>query len=81
MLGRNVNQITWEQFKESFYEKFFSGSLRYAKQQEFLKLEQGDMTVEQYDANFDMLSHFAPNVVRNEAARTDKFVSGLRLKG
>ncbi|KAA0036552.1 ty3-gypsy retrotransposon protein [Cucumis melo var. makuwa] len=25
-------------------------------------MEQGDMTVEQYDAEFDMLSHFAPNV-------------------
>ncbi|TYK09585.1 gag-protease polyprotein [Cucumis melo var. makuwa] len=28
----------------------------YAKQQEFLNLEQDDMTVEQYDAEFDMLS-------------------------
>ncbi|KAA0041860.1 gag-protease polyprotein [Cucumis melo var. makuwa] len=32
--------------------------LRYAKPQEFLNLEQGDMTVEQYDTEFDMLSHF-----------------------
>ncbi|KAA0050237.1 gag protease polyprotein [Cucumis melo var. makuwa] len=46
MLGGDVNQITWEQFKESFYAKFFSDSLRYAKQQEFLNLEQGNMTVE-----------------------------------
>ncbi|KAL0561248.1 hypothetical protein IC582_001670 [Cucumis melo] len=47
--------------------------------QEFLNLEQGDMTVEQYDAEFDMLSRFAPDVVRDEAARTEKFVRGLRL--
>ncbi|KAA0035503.1 gag-protease polyprotein [Cucumis melo var. makuwa] len=31
--------------------------------------QQGDITVEQYDAEFDMLSLFALNAVRNEAAR------------
>ncbi|KAA0045951.1 gag-protease polyprotein [Cucumis melo var. makuwa] len=51
----------------------------HAKQQEFLNLEQGDMTVEQYDAEFDMLSRFALDVVRNEAVRTEKFVRSLRL--
>ncbi|KAA0046186.1 gag protease polyprotein [Cucumis melo var. makuwa] len=31
------------------------------------------------DAEFDLLSRFAPNVVRDEAAKTEKFVRGLRL--
>ncbi|KAL0541606.1 hypothetical protein IC582_021659 [Cucumis melo] len=79
MLGGDVSQITWQQFKESFYAKFFSASLRDAKWQEFLNLEQGDMTVEQYDAEFDMLSRFAPEMIATEAARVDKFVRGLRL--
>ncbi|KAL0560141.1 hypothetical protein IC582_000535 [Cucumis melo] len=79
MLGGDVSQITWQQFKESFYAKFFSASLRDAKRQEFLNLEQGDMTVEQYDAEFDMLSSFAPEMIATEAARADKFVRGLRL--
>ncbi|KAL0543736.1 hypothetical protein IC582_018840 [Cucumis melo] len=79
MLGSDVSQITWQQFKESFYAKFFSASLRDAKRQEFLNLEQGDMTVEQYDAEFDMLSRFAPEMIATEAARADKFVRGLRL--
>ncbi|KAL4011458.1 hypothetical protein IC575_028517 [Cucumis melo] len=79
MLGGGVGQITWQKFKESFYEKFFSASLRDAKRQEFLNLEQGDMTVEQYDAEFDMLSRFAPEMIATEAARADKFVRGLRL--
>ncbi|KAA0025384.1 gag-protease polyprotein [Cucumis melo var. makuwa] len=74
MLGGDVNKITWEQFKESFYAKFFSAYLRYTKQQEFLNLEQDDMIVEQYDVEFDMLSCFAPDVVRDEATRTEKFV-------
>ncbi|KAL0534251.1 hypothetical protein IC582_028540 [Cucumis melo] len=79
MLGGDVSQITWQQFKESFYAKFFSASLRDAKRQEFLNLEQGDMTVEQYDAEFDMLSRFTPEMIAIEAARADKFVRGLRL--
>ncbi|KAL0556488.1 hypothetical protein IC582_005002 [Cucumis melo] len=79
MLGGDVSQITWQQFKESFYAKFFSASLRDAKRQEFLNLEQGDMTVEQYDAEFDMLSRFAPEMIATEAAGADKFVRGLRL--
>ncbi|KAA0037817.1 pol protein [Cucumis melo var. makuwa] len=73
MLGGDVSQITWQQFKESFYAKFFSASLRDAKRQEFLNLEKSDMTVEQYDAEFDMLSRFAPEMIATEAVRADKF--------
>ncbi|KAA0052387.1 ty3-gypsy retrotransposon protein [Cucumis melo var. makuwa] len=79
MLGGDVGQITWEQFKESFYSKFFSASLRDAKRQEFLNLEQDDMIVEQYDTEFDMLSRFAPKMIATEVARADKFVRGLKL--
>ncbi|KAA0045990.1 gag protease polyprotein [Cucumis melo var. makuwa] len=79
MLGGDVGQITWEQFKESFYAKFFSASLRDAKRQEFLNLEQDDMTVKQYDAEFDMLSRFAPKMIATEAAKADKFIRGLML--
>ena len=53
--------------------------MNYAKQQEFLNLEQGDMTVEQYDAEFDMLFRFTPDVVKDEEARTEKFVRGLKI--
>ncbi|KAA0056786.1 gag-protease polyprotein [Cucumis melo var. makuwa] len=58
MLGRDVSKITWEQFKESFYAKFFSAN---------------------YDTEFDMLSRFAPDVVKDEEDRTEKFVRGLKL--
>ncbi|KAL0536186.1 hypothetical protein IC582_025125 [Cucumis melo] len=37
------------------------------------------MTVEQYDAEFDILSRFTPEMIATEAARVDKFVRGLRL--
>ncbi|KAA0035496.1 ty3-gypsy retrotransposon protein [Cucumis melo var. makuwa] len=78
MLGGDVNKITREQFKESFYVKFFFANVKHAKQQEFLNLEQGDMTVEQYDAEFDMLSRFAPDPSR-PATHADALRIALNL--
>ncbi|TYK08405.1 gag protease polyprotein [Cucumis melo var. makuwa] len=54
--------------------------LRNAKRQKFLNLQQDNRTVEQYDAEFNMLSRFAPEMVATEAIRTDKFVRGLRSR-
>ncbi|KAA0040305.1 gag-protease polyprotein [Cucumis melo var. makuwa] len=48
MLGGDVSKITWEQFKEGFYAKFFSANVKYAKQKEFLNLEQGDKLTEKF---------------------------------
>ncbi|KAA0053354.1 gag protease polyprotein [Cucumis melo var. makuwa] len=31
MLGGDVSKITWEQFKENFYAKFFSANVKHAK--------------------------------------------------
>ena len=59
--------------------KFFSASLRDAKWQKFLNLKQDNRTVEQYNAEFDMLSRFTHEMIVNEAARGDKFVRGLKL--
>ncbi|KAA0048216.1 ty3-gypsy retrotransposon protein [Cucumis melo var. makuwa] len=67
MLGGDINKITWEQFKENFYAKFFSANVKHAKQQKFLNFEQGDMTMEQYDAEFDMLSRFTSDVPASHA--------------
>ncbi|KAA0050012.1 gag protease polyprotein [Cucumis melo var. makuwa] len=39
MLGGDVSKITWEQFKENFYAKFFSVNVKHAKLQEFINLE------------------------------------------
>ncbi|KAA0041711.1 gag-protease polyprotein [Cucumis melo var. makuwa] len=77
MLEGDVGQITWEQFKDSFYEKLFFASLQDAKRQEFLNLEQDNRTVEHYDAEFDMLSRFAPEMIATEAARADNLQEWL----
>ena len=71
-------EMSWEEFKEFFYEKYFPESIRHMKEVEFIKLEQKDLTVAQYEAKFAELSRFAPHLVDNEERRTRIFLRGLR---
>ena len=70
--------ITWAQFKERFYEKYFSTNTRYNKRLEFMRLKQGVMSVEEYEQEFTKLSRFAPKMVATEEDKTECFVQGLK---
>ncbi|XP_038895973.1 uncharacterized protein LOC120084146 [Benincasa hispida] len=52
MLGVGGDPVTWEQFKERFYTKYFSANLRYNKEREFLELKQGHRSVKEYDQEY-----------------------------
>ena len=45
---------------------------------EFVRLEQGDLTVAQYEAKFTELSRFAPQLIATEDEKTLKFQDGLK---
>ncbi|XP_020231134.1 uncharacterized protein LOC109811732 [Cajanus cajan] len=40
--------VDWDCFKRVFLEKYFSDSVRYAKEAEFMRLQQGSMSVSDY---------------------------------
>uniref|UniRef100_A0A2N9IJJ1 CCHC-type domain-containing protein n=1 Tax=Fagus sylvatica TaxID=28930 RepID=A0A2N9IJJ1_FAGSY len=67
-----------EEEKASFYEKYFPTSVRRQKEREFIKLEQGNMTVSQYEAEFARLARFAPTLVADEDSKARRFEEGLR---
>ncbi|XP_056162166.1 uncharacterized protein LOC130136110 [Syzygium oleosum] len=69
---------TWAVFTESFYEKYFSASARERKLAEFMRLRQGQMTVDQYKAEFARLSKFAPRMVEHPEDKARRFLDGLR---
>ena len=69
---------TWEMFKVAFYEKYFPTSFRHQKEREFIKLEQGNMTVSQYETEFASLARFAPTLVADEDRKARRFEEGLR---
>ncbi|XP_059627995.1 uncharacterized protein LOC132270807 isoform X2 [Cornus florida] len=72
-----IEEMSWDKFKELFYEKYFPLSKRWELQDQFHNLIQGNMSVAEYENKFTSLSRFAPEVVRDEANKTRKFVSGL----
>ncbi|RVW80541.1 Retrovirus-related Pol polyprotein from transposon 17.6 [Vitis vinifera] len=70
--------ITWRQFREAFYKKYFPDSVRRQKVGEFIRLEQGDMTVAQYEAKFTELSRFSPQLIATKEEKALKFQDGLK---
>ena len=69
---------TWEMFVEVFNNKYFSESAQEQKLAEFMRLRQGQRTVDQYEAEFTRLSKFAPRMVEDPRDRARRFRDGLR---
>ncbi|XP_057975310.1 uncharacterized protein LOC131162724 [Malania oleifera] len=69
--------ITWSRFKESFFDRYFSATIREAKVAKFLNLTQGNITVQQYAAKFIELSCFASYIVPDENKKARMFERGL----
>ncbi|GAU46009.1 hypothetical protein TSUD_401310 [Trifolium subterraneum] len=65
--------ITWEMFKREFFNKYFPADVKNKKVVEFIKLEQGNMSVAKYAAMFDSLCAFSPHYNTPEA-ENDKCV-------
>ena len=70
--------IVWRQFKEAFYKKYFLDSVRRQKGGEFVRLEQRDLIVAQYEAKFTELSRFTPQLIAIEEEKALKFQDGLK---
>ena len=77
--SRNLEAMTWGDFRELFMSKFFPASARHAKAQEFLELKQGNMTVLEYIAKLTKLTRFADDYVATDSAKVRKFEDGLKL--
>ena len=78
--ARLEKPITWDQFSKSFYERFFSKTAQQEMEDQFIRLQQRDQTVDEYAAEFLRLSRFAPYMVTNEETRARRFQQGLRMQ-
>ena len=77
-LLEDLGPIIWRQFKDAFYKKYFPDSVRRQKVREFVRLEQRDLIVAQYEAKFTELSRFAPQLIATEEEKALKFQDGLK---
>ena len=77
--SRDIEAMTWAEFRELFMSKYFPATARHAKAQEFLELRQGTMTVMQYVARFTELARFGDDYVATDLAKVRRFENGLKL--
>ena len=70
--------ITWDMFLEAFRKQYVPLTARKKMQSEFWASEQGDSTVDQYEAQFTALSRYDPESVQDETHKTQRFMIGLR---
>ncbi|KAJ6848943.1 uncharacterized protein M6B38_272895 [Iris pallida] len=70
-------KISWETFKRAFLEQYIPRALRRQKEEEFMSLKQGNLSVEDYDAKFAKLAKFAGAFLPNAEAWCERFQQGL----
>ena len=69
--------IEWEEFKKAFHGKYFPRKMREFKVEEFINLNQGNMSVDKYSLKFSMLSQYSPSLVSNSRDEIRKLVMGV----
>ena len=75
---RSGEVLRWRDFREEFEERYYSWEHRREKEQEFLDLRQGDLTVLEYERRFQDLVAFASTYLPRERHRVERFRDGLR---
>ena len=71
--------ITWDQFSKGFYERFFPATAQRDMEEQFIRLQQRNRSVDEYAAEFLRLSRFAPYMVADEEKRASRFQQGLKM--
>ncbi|XP_070034479.1 uncharacterized protein [Nicotiana tomentosiformis] len=69
--------LTWEQFSKLFLEKFLPITLREDYRRQFERLQQGSMTVTQYESRFMDLAYHAFLLLPTGGERVRRFIEGL----
>lgn len=75
--GTDAPPTTWKEFKEAFLDHYLPLEIREARADLFLNLYQGNMSVREYNLQFNSLSRYAPNVVATMADRVHRYVDRL----
>ncbi|GFY95012.1 hypothetical protein Acr_10g0003970 [Actinidia rufa] len=72
--------MSWQRFVDIFNDQYFPRIYRMQKEQEFMSLKKGAMSVVEFEEKFTALSRFAPEMVRTEEMKCRRFEQGLDLQ-
>ena len=74
---RLLDPIPWEFFVQEFRTKYVSDMYKETKWKKFLNLKQRNLSVAEYEKEFNHLSKYAPELVITEAFWCRQFEDGL----
>ncbi|KZV46814.1 hypothetical protein F511_36907 [Dorcoceras hygrometricum] len=80
VLNQSGKDITWDVFRAKFTQEFAPPSYISAKESEFYRLVQGNMTVREYAQQFSALLTYVPHIASSEKGKLKKFLEGLQLR-
>ena len=78
LTSNSLEGMTWGNFEHLFLEKYFPDHVRNSKRVEFLSLQQGDLSIADFEARFGDLARFAPDITSGDATNTRMFERALR---
>ncbi|VFQ73473.1 unnamed protein product [Cuscuta campestris] len=70
---------TWAHFEWAFKQEYIPKRFSEERRKEFVKLQQGGMTLPEYRQKFTSLAKFAPTLVSTPTDRIEEFMKKLRL--
>lgn len=76
-LLQSGERITWEVFCSQFTREYSPPSYYSAKEAEFNRLTQGNMTVGEYAFQFSALLAYVPHVASSDRSKLSRFMQGL----
>ena len=79
-VGKSPNPLELGNFTSEFNEKFLLPLIEEKREDEFIKLKQGILSVVEYEGKFTKLSKYAPELVINERKRIRRFVQGFNVE-
>ena len=77
--ARLEKPITWDTFSKNFYSRFFPATAQKDMEEQFIRLQQWNKSVDEYAAEFLRLSRFAPYMITDEEKRASRFQQGLQM--
>lgn len=79
-LGNGLRTMTWSQFKDIFFEKYFTVDVRAQRADQFYSLRQGDKSVNDYVRKFEQLVTYVPHLAKESVDKMNAFLRGLNSK-
>ncbi|XP_073016049.1 uncharacterized protein [Primulina eburnea] len=75
--GLKLATLTWKQFKDVFYGKYFPADIRGRLTRELMSLRRGYSSVAEFIRKFDRSCHFVPLIARDAVQKMRHFMDGL----